>query len=82
MIVREWTISKPYPHLVRVEHAHVLSGKAKILVDGEWIYQRGSTLWDMGFEHRFELDGLPCIVRVLYRTWHYEYELWIDGKLQ
>lgn len=82
MLVREWTISKPKPHLVRVEHWQLFSGKARILMDGQENYHRNSKLWDTGFEHRFELDGLPCIVRVLYRTWDYEYELWIDGKLQ
>ncbi|MCL6646688.1 MAG: hypothetical protein K6U88_17325 [Dehalococcoidia bacterium] len=51
-------------------------------MDGQVIYQRGFKFWDTGFEHRFELEGLPHIVRALYRTWHYEYELWVDGKLQ
>jgi len=39
-------------------------------------------LYDTGFEHRFEINGLPALVRAMFRTWHYEYELWIDGKLQ
>jgi mannose-6-phosphate isomerase-like protein (cupin superfamily) len=82
MLVREWTISRPAPHIVRVEHWRVFSGKARILVDDEQIYFRRSKFYDTGFEHRFVLDGFPCIVRALYRTWHYEYELWIDGKLQ
>ena len=43
---------------------------------------RSSKLWDTGFEYRFKLEGLPCIIRVMYRTWSYEYELWVDGKLQ
>jgi hypothetical protein len=82
MVVREWTITKPHPHLVRVEHWHLFSGKARVLVDGQVIYYRHSKFWDTGFEHRFEVDGYPCLVRVLYRTWHFEYELWVDGKLQ
>jgi hypothetical protein len=82
MVVREWHLSKPSPHVVRVEHWWLFSGKAKILVDGEVVHYRHSKFWDLGLEHRFELGGLPCLVRVLYRTWHYEYELWVDGKLQ
>ncbi len=82
MTIREWTISKPRPHLLCVEHQWLFSGKARILVDGQPIHDRSPRFWDVGFEHRFELEGLPCIVRVLYRTWHYEYEFWMDGKLQ
>ena len=81
MSVREWSIGTAKPHVVRVQHWR-LSGAARITLDGETIYQRGLKWWDTGFEHRFELEGLPCIVRALYRTWHYEYELWVNGKLQ
>jgi hypothetical protein len=82
MLVREWTISKPKSHVVRVEHWRLFSGRARILVDGQEIHHRSRKFWDTGFEHRFELDDNPCIIRALYRTWTYEYELWIDGKLQ
>lgn len=82
MKIREWTFSKPSHHVVRVEHWGLFSGKARIEVDGKEIYQRSSKFYDTGFEHRFELDGVPCIVRALCRTWNYEYELWVDGKLQ
>ncbi len=82
MQVREWNLSKPKSHFVRVEHRWLFSGKASIFVDDQQIYHRSSKFWDVGFEHRFELDGLPCIVRAMYRTWHCEYELWVDGKLQ
>ena len=82
MLIREWTISLPKPHGFRVEHWRLITGKARILVDGQEIYHRRSKFWDTGFEHRFELDGLPCIVHALYRTWIYEYELWVDGKLK
>ena len=82
MLVREWTVSKPKPRVVRIEHWRLFSGKARILVDGDEIYHRSGKFWDTGFEHRFDLDGFPCIVRALYRTWNYEYEFWVDGKLQ
>ena len=82
MNIREWKVSGTPAHTVRVEHWRVFSGRARVLLDGEEIYHRKYSLYDTGFEHRFELNGLPAIVRSLYRTWHYEYELWIDGKLQ
>ena len=83
MLVREWSIPGAKPHTVRLEHRRLFSGKARVLLDGQVVYERGGfTFWDTGFECRFLVDGLPCIVRALYRTWHYEYELWIDGKLQ
>jgi hypothetical protein len=83
MVVREWSISKPSPHRIRVDHWRLLSGRARVSVDGKVIWYRDSQFWDNGFECRFELDGQPCIVRVLYRArFYYEYELWVDGKLQ
>ena len=82
MTMREWTIPGAKPHTVHVEHSPFFLGKARILVDGQEIYRRKYSLYDTGFEHRFDLDGLPAIVRALYRTWHYQYELWVDGKLK
>lgn len=78
---QEWTTDVATPHRVRVEHNR-LSGSARVLADGEVVFERPFTFWDTGFEHRFTLDGLPAIVRVIYRTWHYTYELWLDGRLQ
>ncbi|MDT8391989.1 MAG: hypothetical protein RRC34_15925 [Lentisphaeria bacterium] len=82
MKIKEWKIAGSPAHTVRIEHWWLFSGKARILIDGEEIFCRPFCLWDTGFEHRFELGGKPTIVRCLFRTWHYEYELWIDGKLQ
>ena len=82
MKTKEWKATGETTSTVRVEHWRVLSGKARVLVDGEEIFIRPLSWYDTGFEHRFELNGKPAIVRALYRTWHYEYELWIDGKLQ
>lgn len=82
MNIREWIVPGTQPHTVRVEHCRLFSGKARILLDGQEIYHRKFSLYDTGFEHRFVLDGLPAIVRALFRTWHYEYELWVDGKLK
>ena len=46
------------------------------------IYERRRKLLDLGLEHRFKVDRVPYIIRILYRTIHYDYELWVDGKLQ
>lgn len=87
MRVREWTIAKPQPHRIAVEFGGLLDKfSARILLDDNEIH-REPRRWlpdftGGGFEHRFELDGLPCIVRVLRRFTHFEYELWLDGKLQ
>ena len=82
MTTRQWSVETENSHAVRVDHWNTWSGKVHIYVDDELIYERPSKRWDTGFEHRFKIDGLPYIVRILYRTWCYEYELWVDGKLQ
>ncbi|MCE2401453.1 hypothetical protein J4G08_11280 [Candidatus Poribacteria bacterium] len=82
MVTREWLVETETPHTVRVDHWSTWSGKIHIYVDDELIFERRSKLSDTGVEHRFKVDGLPYIIRILYRTWHYEYELWVDGKLQ
>ena len=82
MAVKEWNVKLNTPHTVRVEHSSAITGKVVIVVDGKEIYRRSGKIWDTGMEHRFQLDGKPCILRILHRTWHYEYELWADQKLQ
>lgn len=77
----EWTIEEPQPHTVSVQHGF-WSGKAVINVDGAEIFRRAGKFWDTGLEHRFELDGVPCIVRIINRPFSYSYELWVDGKLK
>jgi hypothetical protein len=78
---KEWRPTLAQAHVVEVRHNWV-TGKAAVLVDGNPVYWRVDKFWDTGFEARFALEGSACIVRALYRTWHYEYELWLDGKLQ
>ena len=84
MDTRKWLVETENPHTVQVNHWNTwFSGKVHIYVDDELIYERHLKLFDYSpLEHRFKLDGLPCIIRILYGTWHYEYELWVDGKLQ
>ena len=78
---REWPIEDLKKHVVRIEHGF-WSGKAAMFVDSNEVFRRGVKLWDTGFEHRLTVDGLPCILRVINRPFHYTYELWVDGKLQ
>jgi hypothetical protein len=78
---RDWAFTLSAPHSVRVEHS-AMSGKVVISVDGRNIFERESKTWDTGLEHRFEVEGKPCIIRIVYKTWHYDYELWVEGRLQ
>lgn len=83
MVTREWLVETENPHSVRVDHWSGWSGRVHIYVDDELIYERRAKIfWDTGLEHRFKVDGLPYLIRILYRTWTFDYELWIDGKLQ
>jgi hypothetical protein len=79
MAVRQWRLEKPGPHTVVLEHGWL--GRCRLSVDGTLIEERSKKIWDTGWEHRFEIEGLPCIARVIYRGLHYDYELWVDGKL-
>ncbi len=82
MNTRKWLVETETPHTVQVDHWNTWSGRIHIYVDDELIFERNRKLFDTGLEHRFKLEGLPCIIRIFYRTWMFEYELWVDGKLQ
>ncbi len=83
MTTRQWLVETENPHTVRVDHWNTWSGKVHIYVDDELIYERPRKLFDTtGLEHRFKVDDLPYIVRIFYRAWSFEYELWVDGKLK
>lgn len=78
---REWSFSLADPHSVTLTHGAV-SGQVVIALDGREVFRRESKVWDTGLEHRFEVEGKPCIVRIIARSTHADYELWVDGKLQ
>ena len=82
MTTRQWSVETENSHTVQVDHWNTWSGKVHIYVDDELVYERPRKLFDRGLEHRFKVDDLPYIVRIFYRTWSFEYELWVDGKLQ
>lgn len=81
MRTTEWRIEAPKAHNISVVHGF-WSGKAIIRVDNQEVFHRSGKLWDTGLEHRFEVDGVPCIVRIIHRLFSYTYELWVDGKLK
>lgn len=76
-----WEINICSGHTVRLDHGF-WSGKALILLDGAEIFRRGLKIWDTGFEHRFQIEDVACIIRVLNRPCAFTYELYVDGKLQ
>ncbi len=78
---RTWSIETPQPHEVAVRHAAYWTGKVILEVDGREVFRRERKLFDRGLEHRFEVDGRPCILRIRYLLWVYEYELFVDGRL-
>ena len=77
----EWDINEPKPHVVSLQHGYWWS-KTTIWVDNQEILRRPGKFWDFGLEHRFDIDGVPCIVRIILRFYCYTYELWVDGKLK
>ena len=81
MARREWEIGTPATHTVMIDHSYWF-GTATVHLDGAQVHRRGWKFCDTGFEHRFKIDGVPCIVRVFNRPFAFTYELWVDGKLQ
>ena len=89
-----WTVARPW-HLTwgataeevagslpgdeQVANATYISNRV-ITVDGQ-VVERSEKPFDTGSEHRFEVDGHPCILRIRHQLIGYEYELWVDGKL-
>ena len=82
MVTQKWVVETENTHSVQVDHWWIWSGRVHIYVDEELIYERRSKLFDTGMEHRFKVDGLPYIIRILQMITHFNYELWVDGKLQ
>lgn len=62
-------------HVVELEHGW-WSGVAKVTVDGELVFTRPSPPFfvDSGFAHRFEIDGLPCAVRVVSQVYNFRHD--------
>ncbi len=80
-MIKTWSVSCPGNHTVSLDHGF-WSGRAAIIIDGQEVYRRGFTVFDTGFEHRFRIDDMPCLIRVLNRPFAFTHELWVDGRLQ
>lgn len=72
MAIREWRTESPVPHDVRLEHRWI-SGRAKIFVDENLVYERPRTIVDYGFRHEFLIDGKPHYVTVRPRGVFFKY---------
>jgi len=80
MAYRTWTIEVDgNNHTVAVEHGY-WSGKRVITLDGN-ILEKSRKFWDTGSEHRFDVDGRPCILKIRNSPFHYDFELFLDGRL-
>jgi hypothetical protein len=80
MATRTWTVDvDATPHTVEVQHGYWF-GKRVIRLDGHTIHD-SRKFWDTGSEHRFDLGGHPCILKIRNSPFHYDYELFVDGRL-
>ena len=82
-IVKEWHIELPAPHTVRVEHSWI-TGRVLLFLDDQEVFRRPRKFWDVGCKHPFACDGARGLLRVFCGYWlgMFEYQLWVDGKLQ
>ena len=77
---RSWTFQGyDAQHTVKVKHGY-WSGKRTVTLDGIVIHE-SRKLWDTGSEHRFDAGGKPCVLKIRNSPFHYDYELFVDGKL-
>lgn len=61
MAIREWPIESPIRRDVRLEHGFV-SGRVKLFVDEQLVFERPMTILDFGFRHQFSIDDTTHIV--------------------
>ncbi len=64
---------------VELEHGYWSSARL-ITLNGQ-VIERSNKFWDTGSEHRFEVRGCACILRIRNTSFGFEYELYIDGRL-
>ena len=83
MATKNWLVETTTHQNVKVEHDFVwLGNRIRIWIEEELVYERKPKLWDLGDEYRFKIEDKPCILRILPRSLDFQYELWVDGKLQ
>ena len=68
-------------HIVELDHGY-WSGKRKVKVDGMPV-EKSWKLIDTGTEHRFQVDGTNCVLRIRPGTlgglFGFDHELFVDG---
>lgn len=64
MAIREWRIESPIPHDVRMEHDWI-SGRVKLTVDEQLVYERPFKAFDLGFRHQFSIDERTFVVTTI-----------------
>ena len=67
-------------HVVELDH-RLWSGVREIKVDGKLAEKSRKFWWDRGTEHRFDISGATCVLRIIAQTFGFRYELLVDGKL-
>lgn len=77
---KTWTIELDGKrHTIDLVHGF-WSGRRIVRIDGNLIHDSRKFL-DTGSEHRFDVDGHACILKIRNSPFHYDYELFIDGKM-
>jgi hypothetical protein len=79
MTKKAWTfLIDGTQNTVELEHGF-WSGDRTITLNGQ-VVEQSNKFWDTGSEHRFEVRGCACILRIRI-TFGVEYELFVDGRL-
>ncbi|MBC6430115.1 hypothetical protein FM036_04365 [Nostoc sp. HG1] len=84
METKVWTFNlSDGQHTVELDHGY-WSGKRIIKVDGQLV-EESQKLFDTGSEHRFDVNGNSCVLRIRPGTLGgltgFEFELFVDGRL-
>jgi hypothetical protein len=66
-------------HRIKFEHGY-FTGRCQLAVDGEPIPVRPHGVIDLGGEHPFEIDGVPCEVVITSNGLTFQYHLVVDGE--
>ena len=74
MATREWRIESPIRHKVRMEHGWI-TGRVKVVVDEQVVYERPFKAFDLGFRHQFSIDERAFLVTTKVGFFWMEYSL-------
>ena len=80
MAEQVWHIENPHPHTVKVQMGWCIED-VKIMVDGVVIWKRYVAWVSNAFEHRFEIDNVPAVIRCANMFGH-KTQFLLDGELQ